>query len=207
MISYAIDVAYKSNLFDQVFVSSEDNEILNISKALGAKTIERPETLADDFTPTVEVIANAIKQILDESSMLNYICCIYPAVPFLSPQYLIESYTFIQANDADYVFPVARFPSSILRAFYMGKNGILKSVDKEWQRARTQDIQEAYFDAGQFYWGEKNTWLSLKNIHENSYGYIIPERVAIDIDTPEDWYRAELMFKLFNLEKLRNSDV
>ena len=192
MISYAITAAKNSGLFDHVVVSTDDSEIANIAKEWGAEIpFFRPEELANDFTTTVPVISHAIQECLALGWQIDYACCIYPAVPFLEIADLQGAYVQIETGKSDYCFPVTEFPSVIQRALKRNNEGLVKPFYPEFEITRTQDLESAYYDAGQFYWGKRTAWVSNPRIHSNGMGFVIPSWRVVDIDTPEDWDRAE----------------
>lgn len=195
MISYAIQAALVSGIFDRVIVSTDDPEIRQVAGSLGAETpFVRPPELADDFTPTVPVIAHAIATCQELGWQIEAACCIYPGVPFLSKYDLEVAYDQLLQSGAHYVFPVAGFPSPVQRALRRLPDGRVLPLQPEHAATRTQDLEPAYFDAGQFYWGRAVAWLEGLNIHLNGSSLVIPEWRVVDIDTPADWDRAELLF-------------
>ena len=199
MICYAIEAAKNSGCFERVVVSTDDPEIANIARACGAEVpFMRPQELADDFTGTVPVMAHAIKACADLGWHAKYACCIYPGVPFILEQDLQEAAALMQASNADYVFPVAAFPSAIQRALKRSSDGHVSPFHPEFTQTRTQDLEPAYHDAGQFYFGKAEAWLRGASPHQTGVGMIIPQWRVVDIDTPEDWERAERLFKCFN---------
>ena len=192
MIAYAITAARNSGLFDHVLVSTDDTEIESIANEYGAETpFVRPAELANDFTPTVPVISHAIGACEDFGWQLDYVCCIYPGVPFLEAADLTGAYEQIACSKADYCFPVTEFPSAIQRALKKNMDGSMQPFYPEFEITRTQDLELAYYDAGQFYWGRKSAWLNNPRVHSSGIGYVIPNWRVVDIDTPEDWIRAE----------------
>jgi pseudaminic acid cytidylyltransferase len=195
MISYAIAAARSSNLFDHVVVSTDDEEIARIAQECGAEApFRRPENLADDYTPTVPVIAHAIEECEKIGWTIGDVCCVYPAVPFIAIEDLHEARRLLVETGADYSFPVSEFPSVIQRALKRRKTGLVSSFFPEFEFVRTQDVEPAYFDAGQFYWGTRKAWLSNPKIHSSGVGLVIPTFRVVDIDTTDDWKRAELMY-------------
>lgn len=204
MLHYAVSVALQSGLFDIVAVSSEDPEILAMAGELGAWALERPGDLADDWTPTVPVIAHGIKTLEEHGSRVELACCIYPAVPFLQQQDLANGLSLLESSMAQYAFPVVRFPSAVQRALRLKPDGSVAPLNPEAVNTRSQDLEPAYYDAGQFYWGRRDAWVSGVPVHPNGRGLIIPEWRAVDIDTPDDWRRAELMHQaLIAQEEIR----
>jgi N-acylneuraminate cytidylyltransferase len=196
MISYAVRAASESDLFDQIIVSTDDEEIASISKQFGASVpFLRPSELADDHTPTVPVIQHAIEFLASIGSSPEYICCIYPCVPFLQASDLHESFKLLTQSDRQFCFPIIEHPSPIQRALRMDNKGALAPIFNDFQLERTQDLERAFYDAGQFYWGSMDAWLSSPRIYENATGYEVKHWKAIDIDTPSDWDSAETLFK------------
>jgi pseudaminic acid cytidylyltransferase len=196
MIAYAIEAALVSGVFDQVVVSTDDAEIGAIAVAAGGETpFSRPADLADDFTPTVPVIAHAIRACRAFGWTCEQACCIYPGVPFIEASDLIEALRLLETGVAPYVFPVTPFPSAIQRALRRGADGRVAPFNPEHVNTRTQDLEPAFHDAGQFYWGVAQAWLDGKNIHANGAGIVLPEWRVVDIDTSADWDRAEAMYR------------
>lgn len=198
MLSYAVSAALDSDLFDVVAVSSDDDEILSAAQGLGAVALRRPAELADDFTATVPVIAHAIQALETDHGMLDPVCCIYPAVPLLRPNEIVETRALLDATGGPYAFPIVEFPSVIQRALRLEGDHALSPFFAEFAGTRTQDLAAAYYDAGQFYWGRRQAWLSHLSIHENGRGLVIPQWRAVDLDTPEDWRRAELLHQVLS---------
>jgi pseudaminic acid cytidylyltransferase len=194
MIAYAITAAKNSGLFEHVVVSTDDAEIATIANEWGAETpFVRPAELANDFTATVPVVAQAIKACEELGWVFDNVCCIYPGVPFIEIEDLQGAFKHLEVGLADYCFPVTEFQSAIQRALKRNSDGVVQPFYPEFQLNRTQDLENAYFDAGQFYWGRKEAWLNNPRIHSNSSGYVIPNWRVVDIDTSADWERAELL--------------
>jgi pseudaminic acid cytidylyltransferase len=192
MIAYAIEAAQASGLFEHVLVSTDDAEIQNIANDWGAETpFVRSAELANDFTATVPVIAHAINACEELGWEFSKVCCIYPCVPFLEIGDLKGAMAKLENKPVDYCFPVAEFPSAIERALKLASDGLVAPFYPEHELIRTQDLEPAYYDAGQFYWGSKHAWLQNSNIHSSGVGYEIPNWRVVDIDTPADWIRAE----------------
>lgn len=192
MIAYAIRAALKTELFDQVIVSTDDEEIAEIAKLHGATVpFLRPAELSDDQTVTVPVIAHATNWIISQGHDVETTCCIYPCVPFLMSEYLIDAYNLFKNKNAEYVYPVVAFHSSPWRAMVMPKDGTMQFIYPEYELTRTQDLPMCYHDAGMFYWGKSSAWISGLKMHSNGYGYVMDGKSIVDIDTAEDWLRAE----------------
>ena len=192
MIAYAIKAAQDSGLFERVLVSTDDAEIKTIANSFGAETpFVRPAELANDFTATVPVVAHAIQACENLGWQFSNVCCIYPGVPFIEVEDLKASLAQFSESGADYCFPVTEFPAAIQRALKHNSNGMMAPFYPEYELTRTQDLETAFYDAGQFYWGTKQAWLTNSRIHRSGIGFEIPNWRAVDIDTPADWERAE----------------
>lgn len=202
MIAHAITAASASGLFGRIVVSTDDDEIAEIARAWGAETpFTRPLELANDYAATVPVIAHGIDACRALGWTFEHVCCIYPGAPFIQIEDLMGSLALLQAGKSDYCFPVTEFPSAIQRALRRLDDGRVQPFYPEFELTRTQDIELAYHDAGQFYWGKAEAWLQNARIHSSGIGYVIPNWRVVDIDTPEDWRRAETLFKSFSTLK------
>jgi pseudaminic acid cytidylyltransferase len=197
MIGYAIGAARESGLFEHVIVSTDDAEIAEISRSLGAETpFTRPPELSDDHTPTVPVIAHAIRQCREMGINPAEVCCLYACVPFVLADDLVLGLNLLQkCGGKGYVFPVVRFPAAIQRSLKRLPGGELVPFDQRYMNTRTQDLEPAYYDAGQFYWGFAESWLSALPVHANAHSLVLPEWRAVDIDDEDDWLRAERLFR------------
>ena len=196
MISYAITAAKESGLFERIIVSTDDEEIACIANKWGAETpFYRPVELANDYTATTPVIAHAIEACQSLGWKFDNVCCIYPCVPFIKIADLVGALALMHNSKLDYCFPVTEYPSSIQRALKLSNDCKMKPFYPEYEIKRTQDLEPAYYDAGQFYWGKADAWLSNPNIHNSGLGYTIPNWRVVDIDTVDDWLRAELIYR------------
>ena len=192
MIAYAISVAKKSSLFERVVVSTDDEEIAEIARKWGAETpFVRPAQLANDYTETVPVIAHAIEACRDLGWNFSQVCCIYPGVPLIQIEDLSGALVTMNNSQENYCFSVTEYPSAIQRALKQLISGKMQPLYPEFELSRTQDLEKAFYDAGQFYWGKKQAWLTNSKIHTNGVGYRIPNWRVVDIDTMDDWDRAE----------------
>lgn len=199
MIAHALVAARSCDLFDEVVVTTDDPEIAEIAMAYGAKVpFMRPPELADDLTPTVPVIAHASAACRGLGWTVEHVCCIYPCVPFIQVEDIVAAFDLLQSSGASYSFPVAEFPSAIQRALRRGADGRMQPFQPEHELTRTQDLEPGYYDLGQFYWAAAETWARIDRIHAHGAGLPIPGWRAVDIDTPSDWERAELLFHAFN---------
>lgn len=197
MIAWSIEAALQSGCFERVIVSTDDDEIAEVALRLGAEVpFIRPEELSGDFVATIPVIKHAIQWLNANQIIPDWVCCIYATAPFISANALKNGLTLIQQQDSDYVFSVTSYAFPIQRAIKLQQNGAVQMFSPEYFSTRSQDLEEAYHDAGQFYWGARTAWLEEKPIFSSeSYPVILPRHLVQDIDTQEDWIRAELMFK------------
>jgi len=198
LIVYSIQAAKDSKLFDKIIVSTDDNQIATIAKEYGAEVpFIRPKELSDDFTGTVEVVNHAIEYLESEGKIYDYVCTIYSTAPFLQSQYLLEGYKKLKESDAVNTFSATSMPFPIQRTFKLDKNCRCKMFTPEFYMARSQDLEEAYQDAGQFYWVNRKRQKQAANqvvFSDISIPVILPRYLVQDIDTHEDWKRAELMY-------------
>lgn len=198
MIAWPIAEALAAACFDQVLVSTDSPEIASISISAGAiAPFIRPPELADNHSPTVPVIRHALQWYADNVGEVELACCIYATTPLLRLTDLQRGLGMLEERtDIDYVFSVARYPSPVQRALRMDAAGRVNAMHPEHSMTRTQDLEPAYHDAGQFYWGRSRAWLDEKPIFgPGSLGIVIPADRAHDIDNPEDWTRAEVAFR------------
>lgn len=192
MISHAITAAKTSGLFEHVVVSTDDEEIASIARTWGAETLfTRPSELANDYIGTVPVVAHGIQACFAHGWEFDLVCCIYPGVPFIQIEDLKGSLGLLAQGSADYSFPITEFPSAIQRALKRRIDGTMEPFYPQYELTRTQDLELAFHDAGQFYWGKSDAWLNNPKIHNSGIGYVIPNWRVVDIDTEEDWVRAE----------------
>lgn len=200
MIAYSIESALESNLFSEVYVSTDDEEITEIATKYGAKvSFKRPVYLSDDHTATVPVVKHAITEVVKTNETVELVCCIYATAPFIQRSTLIKAYDLILGSKYDFCFPVTEFDYAIQRALVMQKDSQVSMLDSSQYNIRSQDLEVYYHDVGQFYFGRKDAWLKEKPIFSsNSIAMPIPRKFAQDIDTPEDWEIAEHLYKLVN---------
>ncbi len=194
LIAYSIETAIESDLFDKIIVSTDDKEIAKVALAFGAEVQMRPKELADDFTGTWDVIEYVVKMLKKEGKTYDYVCTIYATAPFLQTQYLLEGYEKLKNSDACRSFSVTSMPFPIQRTFKI-KNDRCEMFWPENYNKRSQDLEEAYQDAGQFYW--KKVGCKSKDVlfGKDSIPIILPRYLVQDIDTMEDFIRAEYMYK------------
>jgi N-acylneuraminate cytidylyltransferase len=193
MIVRSIRTALDSALFDQVLVSTDDEEIAEVARAHGAHVpFMRPASLADDFTGTAAVVVHA----LNELPAVEFACCIYATAPLLQARYLRQGLDLLERHpDKSFAFSVASFGFPVQRALTLDEEGALTSLYPEFRATRSQDLPEAFQDAGQFYWGRRAAWLRGDVLFSPaSLPVILPRHLVQDIDTLEDWTRAEYLY-------------
>lgn len=197
MIAWSIDAARDSGCFDRIIVSTDDAEIADVAKAHGAEVpFMRPADLSDDHATTVPVIAHATAWCRDHGDDVTDVCCLYATAPFLRPEDLQSGLAQLQASDVQYVFSATDFGFPIQRALYQTETGRVAMLQPEHMNTRSQDLQETYHDAGQFYWGRAQAWLDQVPLMGADAQIIhLPRYRVQDIDTPDDWRRAELLFQ------------
>ena len=195
MIAWSIEAAKSSGLFDHIIVSTDDAEIANVAKQWGAEVpFMRPEELSNDYAGTTEVIAHATQWGLDEGFDLESVCCIYATAPFVQVKDIKRGCEALDSGDWDYAFTVTDFAAPIFRSFKQTEQGGLEMFFPEHFGTRSQDLPVALHDAGQFYWGRPEAWIQGKRIFDNrSKPIVIPRWRVQDIDTQEDWERAEIL--------------
>ena len=200
IIVWSIDAALNCEAIDKVVVSTDDPEIADVAKAHGAEVpFLRPSELADDFTPTIPVIQHSIEWYTTQGLTIDAVCCIYATAPFVQSADLLSGYESLVSSAKDYSFSVTSYAFPIQRALKQDVDGVIEMFYPEYFNTRSQDLEEAWHDAGQFYWGNSNAWLEGRPIFTSlSAPVILPRHRVQDIDTPEDWLRAENMFKILN---------
>jgi len=196
MIAWSIRAAIQSQCFDRIIVSTDDEEIAAVAKEHGADVpFERPANLSDDHTGTIPVIAHAIDWQNKHRPAATQVCCIYATAPFVQAADLQRGLQALQSTDADYAFSVTSYAFPIQRAIRITAEQRVEMFQPEHFNTRSQDLAEAWHDAGQFYWGQALAWLEGKPMFSQGSAPVqLPRHRVQDIDTPEDWERAEWMF-------------
>lgn len=198
IIAYSIEAAIKSNLFTEVMVSTDDEEIAKIALQYGAEVpFLRSHENSDDFATTVEVITEVIQSYRNHARSFDYLCCIYPTAPFVTKQKLNISLEILKSKSLDTVFPVIQYSFPVQRAMRAFQKDFIRMIQPEYINARSQDLEPTYHDAGQFYWVKTEKILAQKKLWTDRTGFIeINEIEAQDIDTETDWKIAELKYKM-----------
>jgi pseudaminic acid cytidylyltransferase len=195
MIAHSIACALQSGLFERVLVSTEDDEIAAVAQNYGAEVpFRRPRELSDDHTDTTTVIAHAIDFLRTRGVEPSAVCCIYATAPLMRTRDLAQGLEVLVAGGWDFVFSATDFPSPIWRSFRKHGSGGLEMFFPEHIDTRSQDLPHALHDAAQFYWGTPEAWRSgLPIFGATSTVVVIPRWRVQDIDTEDDWRRAELI--------------
>jgi pseudaminic acid cytidylyltransferase len=201
IIAYSIEAAKESKLFDRIIVSTDDPEIASVATSYGAEApFLRPAELADDYANTGEVIKHAVSWLIEQGATLEYVCCIYATAPFVQANYLRKGYEKLIVSGKPIVFSVTTYPFPIQRAIRLTVDGSVEAIHPEYVLTRSQDLEEIYHDAGQFYWCTTSAILDdVMAFSSASLPVILPRYLVQDIDTPEDWERAEFMFRAWRM--------
>ena len=208
LIAYSIEVALKSKLFDRVIVSTDDEKIATIAKEYGADVpFLRPKELSDDFTGTEDVINHTLDYLRKNNELYDYACTIYATAPLLQAKYLREGFKELKKSDAVNAFSATSMPFPIQRTFKLNDNGRCEMFTPEHYMTRSQDLEEAYQDAGQFYWKQLNHNSNEIMFGEDSIPIILPRHLVQDIDTLEDWTRAEIMYKVLREQNYAKDSI
>ena len=197
MIGWSIAAARDCGLFDRIVVSTDDAEVSEIARGLGAEVpFSRPDNLANDHTGTVPVVTHAVEALDLDGDVA--VCCLYATAPFVQATDLREGLRLLQAG-ASYAMAVTRFDYPIQRALRRSEDGAVSMINPAQMQVRSQDFEPAWHDAGQFYWGMAATWASqIPVFGGHARGVELPSSRVVDIDTPEDWDRAEALFQVLN---------
>lgn len=201
MIAWSIEAALQSGCFDRVIVSTDDAEIAAVAVQYGASVpFIRPAELSDDHTGTTPVVRHGIEWLNLQGYNPQYVCCIYATAPLINCHDILEGLNALDKEGGDYAFSVTSYAFPIQRAIRIDDDGRIDMFNPECFAARSQDLEHAYHDAGQFYWGAATAWLENRIIFgKRSIPIILPRHRVQDIDTLEDWEMAEYLFKAVRL--------
>ena len=197
IIAYSIENAIDSNLFDRVIVSTDDDEIAKVAIKYGAEVpFIRPKKLSGDFLGTHEVVGHAVKWLEDNNEPVDYVCCLYATAPLIQIKDLTKGFELIKTGKWESVIAATNFSYPIFRSFEKLPNGGLRMFFPEHYTSRSQDLVEAYHDAGQFYWASARVWKDTSSgFSEDSTIVKLPNYLVQDIDTMEDWAKAENIYE------------
>ena len=201
MIARSIEAAKAAGIFDRIIVTTDAEEIAVVAKACGAEVpFIRPPELSDDHASTDAVVIHALNWFKNSGIELEYACCLYATAPFVKPEYLRKGLELLKSTGASTGFSVTSFPFPIFRGLKINQKGALEMFWPEHRLTRSQDLPEAFHDAGQFYWLNVRKYMKTPTLYApDAVPIILPRHLVQDIDTPEDWARAEFMFQ--SLEK------
>lgn len=202
MIAWSIEAARSSGCFERVVVSTDDAEIAEVARAWGATVpFMRPVELSDDYTGTAPVIRHAVEWLDEHDVKVDFACCLYATAPFVSLEDLRKGWRLIEKGACSYVFSVTSYAFPIQRAIRITESGRVAMFSPKHFNTRSQDLEEAWHDAGQFYWGTAQAWRNAQVIFgDDSMPVRLPRHRVQDIDTPEDWIRAEWLFRAMQAE-------
>ncbi|MCE9936645.1 pseudaminic acid cytidylyltransferase [Aeromonas salmonicida] len=199
MIAWSILAAKQAGCFERIIVSTDDAEIAAVAQKYGAEVpFVRPAEIANDYATTGDVISHAISWLIEQRQTPEQVCCLYATAPFVEPEDLCLGLRLLTTNsECQFAFSATRFGFPIQRAIKLDASGQVIMFSPEYLLTRSQDLEEAYHDAGQFYWGRTSAWLNKAPIFAAySKLVLLPNFRVQDIDTPEDWLRAERLFAL-----------
>ena len=206
IIGWTIEAARDSGCFDKIVVSTDDDEIAQVARSLGAEVpFVRPADISNDHAGTTPVMAHATQWFMDSGIQPSLVCCLYATAPFIQTSDIQRGMAMMKTGNIDFVFTVTRYSSPIQRALRIRGNGQVAMFNPDQFNQRSQDLEAAWHDAGQFYWGRSEAWLKeLPVFAANSLPIDIPGHRVQDIDSLEDWKRAEKLFRLLQ-EETENS--
>jgi pseudaminic acid cytidylyltransferase len=198
MIAHSIEAAIRSDLFDRVVVSTDDDEIADVARQFGAETpFKRPANLSNDFAGTHEVIGHAVGWLKEHGAPSTHACCIYATAPLIDAADVRRGYEVLTSGPWDSVVAATTFAFPIFRAITRNPGGSVRMFHPEHYRTRSQDLPEALHDAGQFYWARSEVWMAPgRGFTDTTTVVVLPRWRVQDIDTPEDWERAELLYRV-----------
>ena len=200
IIAWPIEVAKKTKLFDHIIVSTDDDEIAEIAESYGALApFRRPDELSDNFTVIRPVVNHAIHEVEKLFGYPDYVCVIFPTAALIQANDIKHGLDKMVSLQTDFAFSITNFSYPIQRALKLTSANKVEMFQPQYLLTRTQDIEPAYHDAGQFYWGKTDSFLSNQNTFSGaSHPVILPNWRVVDIDNEEDWKQAELIFRSLN---------
>lgn len=202
ILAYSIEAALASACFDKVIVSTDDEAIAEVAREYGAQTpFVRPKEISGDFTGTNDVIKHAIEWYQSQAETVAYVCCIYATAPFVRADDIKSGFEKLIFLKKSFAFSVTSFAFPIQRALHINVENEIEAIWPENITKRSQDLAEAYHDAGQFYWGRSDAFINEEVLFSSkSAPIVLPRHLVQDIDTLEDWRRAELMYQALQLQ-------
>ncbi|GKT39271.1 pseudaminic acid cytidylyltransferase [Campylobacter jejuni] len=198
LIAYSIENALNSGIFDEVVLSSDDEEIIEVALKYGAKApFVRDKNLSDDYASSTAVVQNAIEILQSQNQIYDHVCCLYATAPLLNKDILKQAYEKFIRNQSKFLFAATEFEYPIQRAFYLNKNNQVYMFDEKHYKSRSQDLTKAYHDAGAFYFGTSKAWLEEDFMFKpHSSVFVLPRNLVCDIDTMQDLEFAKILYKV-----------
>lgn len=197
ILKYSIDAARKSDLFDKIIVTTDDAEIAEIAKSYNVEVpFLRPKHLSDDFTGTTDVVLHALKWLKEAGEKYEFVCTIYATAPFLSSDNLSKGYKALKSSSATNAFSATASQYPMQRMFKINEQERCEMFFPENFDSRSQDLEEAYHDAGQFYWSRVSNYGKESMFAQSSIPVVLPGYLVQDIDSEDDWVMAEIMYKV-----------
>jgi len=199
ILAYSIEVAHKTGLFDEIMVSTDDEEIAEVAKRYGAMVpFMRSLESASDFASTEDVLREVIAKYGECGRSFDNFCCFYATAPLVQSQDVVSAFERLQQSDFCCIYPVVPFSYPIWRCLDLDENGTLTRHWPEFEMSRSQDLPKEYHDTGTFYWFKTKEWLSGGSLKVG--GIVMDETSVQDIDTETDWKLAEIKYRLLNKE-------
>lgn len=193
IITYSIDAALKCGFFDEVMVSTDDEEIAEIAKAAGASVpFMRSSATSNDYATTTEVLLEVLSEYEKLGKTFDYMACLYPTNPFVTPEKLSNAFEIIKNGDCAEVLPVVPFSFPPQRGYILNEDNSLSYKWEQFKECRSQDLEKMYHDAGQFYFYNVEMYRKNKGVKGIVRPIICPESEVQDIDNEEDWQLAEI---------------
>ncbi len=201
IIAYSIQAATNTDLFDEVMVSTDSEDIKAIAEQYGAVVpFLRSEATSNDYADTTDVLKEVLTEYEKRGKLFDIFCCIYPTAPFVTPEKLINAHKLLQDDDVYNVIPMVPFSFPPQRGM-MRAGKFIKAAYPDYINMRSQDLEEVLHDCGQFYWCKTKEFLKNPDILSNhTVPYVVPEIEVQDIDNQSDWELAEMKYK-FMIEK------
>lgn len=203
IIAYSIEAAIKSNLFEEVMISTDSEEIADVARRHGAAVpFMRSEATSNDYAGTEEVLAEVVRMYGERGIIFSEFCCIYPTALFITSEKLAESYEILKKDDVYNVIPVVAYSFPPQRGVIMNRGGFISPVDEKGMNSRSQDLDTIYHDAGQFYWFKTEEFMDGYRIFtDKTMSYVVPETEVQDIDNETDWELAEMKYRFMHGER------
>ncbi len=204
LLARTVGLLCATQVFDRIIVSTDDDEIAAVATRAGAEVpFRRPAELSGDRAITAPVIEHAVRSMDEQGFQAEAVCCVYPAAVLARPDDIRTALEILTGDPKlDYVFAGTSFPYPIQRALRRAPDGTCAMFWPEHAKTLSQDLEPAFHDAGQFYWGRRQAWLEQRQVFSpTSHLLELPRYRVQDIDTTEDWERAELLFQLLNAER------